>query len=177
MQAEISSLKTPELEEQSEKTKSAAHNPETYRNARKKLKAALVDYYRTLELLRNFKILNRTGFQKSMKKLEKTVHVAGISESWYSEKVSQTALVKSDRIEKLIKATEGIFAAYFEHGNRKRAVERLRAGTRSTLGETSSHHLSVFRSGIFLGIALCATVAGIVQSERSTEKRATGSVT
>lgn len=154
-----------ELKEENERARAIAHDPEKYRTAKKKLKAALVDYYRTLELLKNFKILNRTGFQKCMKKLEKTVQVSGISESWYLDKVSQTSLVKSDRIEKLIKATEDIFTAYFEHGNRKHAIERLRAGTQGAMGEMSTHHFSVFRTGIFLGIALCATVAGIVQSE------------
>lgn len=142
------------------------HNPQAYLAARKKLKAAVLEYYKFLETLSNYKILNRNGFAKIMKKLSKSVDVP-CAEAYYEARVAPTILVTSHRIENLSKATEEIFAAYFEHGNRKEAINRLRAREDHT-----SHHFSVFRSGIYLGVALCATVAGLIEAnEQSTHER------
>ncbi|KAH8829054.1 SPX domain-containing protein [Flagelloscypha sp. PMI_526] len=53
------------------------HNfdPETYHTARKALNKALVEHYRLLEILTNYRILNITGFRKALKKFEKTTRV------------------------------------------------------------------------------------------------------
>ncbi|SPO28825.1 related to putative phosphate transporter 1 [Ustilago trichophora] len=137
------------------KAAAMSHDPEAYAAARKKLKAAVLEYYKFLDTLTNYKILNRTGFAKVMKKLSKTTGVP-CADLYYQDKVAPTILVTSDRVEKLRKATEDIYTAYFEHGNRKQALNRLRAREDHT-----THHYSVFRSGFYLGISLCGIVAGL----------------
>lgn len=141
-----------------------SHDPERYKAARKKLKTAVLEYYRGLEILKNYKILNRTGFAKILKKFEKTTEVH-CADAYYHSKVAPSVLVASETVEKLLKGTEEIYTAYFEHGNRKRALERLRIHTGSTSEQHSStHHFSMARTGFYLGVAVCATVAGLVSA-------------
>ncbi|KAH7923429.1 SPX-domain-containing protein [Leucogyrophana mollusca] len=51
------------------------HDPQEYQHAKKKLKKAVVEYYRGLEVLNNYRILNLTGFRKALKKYEKLTKV------------------------------------------------------------------------------------------------------
>ncbi len=88
------------------------------------------------------------------------------AELYYQDKVAPTILVTSDRIERLRKATEDIYTAYFEHGNRKQALNRLRAREDHT-----THHYSVFRAGFYLGISLCAIVGGLIESMKPATKQ------
>jgi hypothetical protein len=138
-----------------------SHDPQRYIAARKKLKAAVLEYYRGLELLKNYRVLNRVGFGKVLKKFEKATGVAGINDAWFHAKVSPSFLVTSESVEKLIEGTEEIYTAYFEHGDRKKALQRLRM----TAGpEHHSHHMSVARAGFYVGVTLCAVVGGIVEA-------------
>lgn len=152
------------------KAAATSHNPERYVHARKKLKAAMLEYYRGLELLRNYRILNRAGFTKILKKFEKTTGVA-VADAYYHAKVSPSVLVCSTSIEKLLVSSEEIYTAYFEHGQRKRALARLRANTGGAAGEQHTHHMSASRTGFFLGIALCAVVAGIIEAMQQQTSR------
>lgn len=141
-----------------------SHDPERYKAARKKLKTAVLEYYRGLEILKNYKILNRTGFAKILKKFEKTTEVH-CADAYYHSKVAPSVLVASETVEKLLKGTEEIYTAYFEHGNRKRALERLRIHTGSAPDQNSStHHFSMTRTGFYLGVTVCATVAGLISA-------------
>jgi len=54
---------------------------------------------------------------------------------------------------------EDLFAARFTRGDKKRAMARLRGGVRA-----NSHHLSTFRSGLLLGLAIPALAEGICLS-------------
>ncbi|KAK0531206.1 Xenotropic and polytropic retrovirus receptor 1 [Tilletia horrida] len=143
-----------------------SHEPERYRNAKKKMKVAVLEEYRLLELIRDFRILNRTALAKSLKKLQKQTGVH-CSDAFFKARVAPTMLVKSERIEQLIKSTEELYTYFFEHGDRKKARERLRAGNAfATLGSTiphQSHHISVFKAGLCIGVALCATAGGLVK--------------
>lgn len=140
-----------------------SYDPERYKAARKKLKVAVLEYYKGLEILKNYKILNRTGFAKILKKFEKTTQVP-CSNPYYKAKITPSVLVSSDTVERLIKSTEEIYTAYFEHGNRKRALERLRiqSSGMSSPDQARLHHASTARTGFFLGITLCALVGGLV---------------
>ncbi|PWN43947.1 EXS-domain-containing protein [Ceraceosorus guamensis] len=143
-----------------------SHDPQRYTAARKKLKAAVLEFYRGLELLKNYRVVNSIGVRKILKKFEKATGVPGINDAWYHVHVSRSVLVTSDSIERLIKGTEEIYSAYFEHGNRKRAVERLRVNAGTGGEEHHTHHMSASRTGFYLGVAVCAAVAGLVEAEK-----------
>ncbi|KAL9939129.1 hypothetical protein V8E36_001942 [Tilletia maclaganii] len=167
---------TPADEEIRRANEAAAlsHDPERYRSAKKKMKVAVLEEYRLLELVKDFRILNRTALAKALKKLQKQTGVH-CSDAFFEARVAPTMLVKSERIEKLLKSTEELYTYFFEHGDRKKARDRLRASNAfATLGSTiphQSHHISVFKAGIYMGVALCATVAGLVESQRPATKQ------
>ncbi|CAD6893916.1 unnamed protein product [Tilletia controversa] len=144
-----------------------SHDPERYRSAKKKMKAAVLEEYRLLELIKDFRTLNRTALAKILKKLQKQTGVH-CSDAFFKARVARSMLVKSEEIERLLKSTEELYTFFFEHGDSKKARERLRSGNAfATLSSSlphQSHHISVFKAGIFLGVALCATVAGLVKA-------------
>ncbi|KAI8341091.1 SPX domain-containing protein [Chlamydoabsidia padenii] len=47
----------------------------SYRVARSRLKTAITEYYRSLELLRSYKVLNEMGFHKILKKFDKVKYI------------------------------------------------------------------------------------------------------
>ncbi|KAE8220597.1 hypothetical protein CF319_g5901 [Tilletia indica] len=150
-----------------------SHDPERYRSAKKKMKSAVLEEYRLLELVKDFRTLNRTALAKILKKLQKQSGVK-CADAFFKARVARSMLVKSEQIERLLKSTEELYTFFFEHGDSKKARERLRSGnafaTLSTSLPHQSHHISVFKAGIFLGIALCATVAGLVKAQQPATK-------
>ena len=140
-----------------------AHDPVQYRKARKKLRAAVVENYRALEILNNYRILNRTGCLKILKKFDKTLGVAFL-EPFYEARVRHTPIVVNDTVPKLLHATEEIFTSYFGHGDQKRARETLRQSSAapSNVQRFPTHYASTFRTGLYLGVAVCALVRGLI---------------
>lgn len=136
-------------------------DPERYKAARHKLKEAMAEFYRGLELIRSYKVLNKDGFGKILKKFDKTLETSS-SIPYFRSKIEPSILVQSQRIEALLKSTEDAFTGFFEHGDRKRALDRLRMQGTAKNG-LHTHHASASRTGFFLGVSVCATVAGLVQ--------------
>ncbi|KAK9457487.1 EXS family-domain-containing protein [Dipodascopsis uninucleata] len=135
-----------------------------YKVARRKLKLAIHEYYLSLELLKSYRLLNRTGFQKITKKLDKTI--GGSISPWYMDKVSNSYFGQSNVVDDLMSKTEDIYARYFERGSRKQAIEKLR-----TREKSEDHYFATFSSGIYIGIALPlfihAIVVGIIKGFRN----------
>ncbi|KIN99650.1 hypothetical protein M404DRAFT_809890 [Pisolithus tinctorius Marx 270] len=75
-----------------------------------------------------------------------------------SEKVEPSAFSSGSRVSAMIRDMEDIYVARFAKGDRRTAMKRLRPDSRLT-----SHHMSVFRSGMYLGLAVAAFAAGIYQ--------------
>ncbi|KIK38861.1 hypothetical protein CY34DRAFT_90270 [Suillus luteus UH-Slu-Lm8-n1] len=120
-------------------------SPQEYQNAKKRLKKAVVEYYRGLEALNNYRILNLTGFRKAVKKYEKITQVPAQA-AYMKERVEPSAFASGAMVSSMLKETEDLFAARFERGDKKKAITHLRVGVTQ-----KSHHFSTFRTGVWLG--------------------------
>ncbi|KAL1730576.1 EXS family-domain-containing protein, partial [Schizophyllum commune] len=133
-------------------------DPDEYQHAKKRLKKAVLEHYRALQMLHNYRILNVTGFRKALKKFEKVTRIPCI-DLYMREKVETSAFASDVRVRQMMTEMEDLYATRFVHGDKKRAMARLRVGT-----SQNSHHFSTFRSGMAIGLALPALVAGIYDS-------------
>lgn len=118
-----------------------------YYVARRQIKNAVQEYYRGLELLKSYRMLNRTGFRKLVKKFDKQTK-SNIS-VWYMEKVNSSYFGTSDVLDNMIPKVEELFSLYFENGNRKVAVEKLRSNIKE-----DQFYTSMFVSGILFGLSI-----------------------
>ncbi|KAG9009095.1 hypothetical protein FRB94_012491 [Tulasnella sp. JGI-2019a] len=132
-----------------------SRDPDTYHSAKKNLKHAVLEYYRFLELLKNYQALNVTAIRKSIKKFEKATKIV-VHVVYNRDRVDGLHISSEKDIKKMIENMEELYASRFEGGNKKKARDRLRM-----LGLNKTHHFSTFRSGIHLGLAIPALVVGI----------------
>ncbi|KDR80317.1 hypothetical protein GALMADRAFT_62135, partial [Galerina marginata CBS 339.88] len=138
-------------------------DPDTYLYAKRKLKKAVLEHYRGLEVLHNYRVLNVTGFRKALKKFEKVTRVRSIAccDFYLSFSLSFRSLAfASDKaVRQMMSEMEEMYATAFARGDKKRATRRLRAGN-----STKSHHFSAFRSGVYVGLAIPALIEGLLTS-------------
>ncbi|KAF9162628.1 hypothetical protein DFQ26_003381 [Actinomortierella ambigua] len=131
--------------------------------ARTRIKAALYEYYRSLEMLKNYKVLNHTGFAKILKKFDKTAGWRA-SKTYVNTKLQSSYLVTSSILADLIAETEEVFIDTFEKGHRRRGMAKLRIPD----SKNQTHHVVTTRIGFYIGLAAPLMVQA-VQSAFSEE--------
>ncbi|KAG0308115.1 hypothetical protein BGZ98_009011, partial [Dissophora globulifera] len=115
--------------------------------ARTRIKAALYEFYRSLEMIKNYKVLNHTGFAKILKKFDKTAGWRA-SKIYVGSKLKPAYFMTSVTIEDLIKETEDVFIDTFEKGHRRRGMAKLRIPDL----KSQTHHFTSTRIGLYLGL-------------------------
>lgn len=135
----------------------------SYRAAKRKLKHALVEYYRGLELMKNYALLNRTAFRKITKKCDKTIpwveEQGPPGKAYMLERVDKAKFVSGDEIDTLLQTTEDYYARYFERGNRKMAISKLR----SKHYKTQDFHAAFFRAGFFGSAGFLLSLLAVIK--------------
>ncbi|TID14788.1 hypothetical protein CANINC_004459 [Pichia inconspicua] len=115
--------------------------------AKRMIKKAVYELYRSMELLKSYKLMNRIGFRKLIKKYDKATGDTMLNT--YMAKIDESYFSKSDVLDNIITKVEELYTRYFENGNRKIAVTKLR-----TNEVESTYYLADYLSGLFFGISI-----------------------
>lgn len=92
--------------------------------ARKRIKKALLEFYRSLELLKSFRTLNYLALGKIVKKYDKMTHRCTVAA--YMEDVRRKPFYASTTPDTLLNDVENIYRRVFTGGDRSKAVRKLR---------------------------------------------------
>ncbi|XP_032240042.2 xenotropic and polytropic retrovirus receptor 1 isoform X2 [Nematostella vectensis] len=122
------------------------------------MKLAFSEFYLSLVLVQNYQQLNFTGFRKILKKHDKIFDtMSGVS--YRQSKVETSLFFTNKHVDDLILEVESIFISELEHGNRSKAMNRLRV---PPLGAETTGDWVNFRVGFYAGIFFMMIIINII---------------
>ena len=152
-------LRQQAAEAQNDQRRDYVRAPANRREARKKLKTALIEFYRGLEILRSFVLLNGTAFRKLNKKFDKATGERPPL-CFYNTYVEHAHFYQSNAVEELTWEVEELFAHNYERDNRKAAIDELKS---KSLPDWKSLSNAMFADGLFLGLGSVLAVIGLTE--------------
>lgn len=139
----------------------------SYTDAKRKLKTALHELYRTLSLIQSYAELNRTAFRKLNKKYDKNARTTATNRlEFVRHYVDVAGFVTSGAasVDDQMRTAEDLFARYFERGDGKAAVAKLRRGVAG--GKARDESKSSFYNGLLVGLGVVFSVQGLISALR-----------
>ncbi|KAJ2112979.1 Xenotropic and polytropic retrovirus receptor 1 [Coemansia sp. RSA 922] len=130
------------------------------RVARGKIKLAMLEVYRGMDMLKNYRILCYTAFIKALKKYQKTARWCDGTD-FFLHKVDNCYMATSDLLNGLSAQVETMYVNRYAGGSRSKGMSKLRVNTNSS---STSHQGSIFRSGLMLGVSLPLIVRAIYEA-------------
>ncbi|TQS35534.1 hypothetical protein Golomagni_04045 [Golovinomyces magnicellulatus] len=131
----------------------------SYRTAKRKLKLALLECYRGMEMLKSYALLNRMAFKKISKKYHRTIGTNNPIR-YLSEKVDKSWFVQSDVLDAHIHAAVDLYARYFERGHHKVAFVKLR----DSFARRTDKSGNAFRNGVLIGVGAVFSIEGLTRA-------------
>ncbi|KAJ2814722.1 Signal transduction protein, partial [Coemansia furcata] len=130
------------------------------RIARSKIKSAMLEVYRGMDMLKNYRILCYTAFIKALKKYQKTARWCDGTD-YFLHKVDNCYMATSDLLNSLSSQVETMYVNRYAGGSRSKGMSKLRVNMNST---SNGHQGSIFRSGLMLGVSLPLIVRAIYEA-------------
>lgn len=143
------SIKSGSPRELPEHLKISSLRPASFTHlARMRIKKALLEFYRSLELIRNFKTLNILGCAKILKKYDK--NTGRQFSAKYMDNLRSYTFYRSHIVDSLMTDVENIYRWVFTEGDRSKALRKLRV--KDLKNET--FHTAATVGGMALGLCL-----------------------
>ncbi|KAL9226185.1 hypothetical protein vseg_002026 [Gypsophila vaccaria] len=124
------------------------------REVQERLKVIFTEFYKKLQLVKNYSFINLFAFAKIMKKYEKTT--SRFAARSYMKIVDKSYIGSCEEVTKLIQNVEHMFVKHFYHANRREGMKPLRPIKRK-----EKQHVTFF-SGFFSGCSIALVIAIIL---------------
>jgi hypothetical protein len=132
-------------------------------SAMRKLRANLLEFYRLLELIQNYRLLNYMAVAKSLKKFDKNSGWHS-SAAYMKRSVDSLWFQQSQVVKRLIRDVEHWYTELFtDNRRRSEAMKDLRVPNL----KQKTHHFTLFRVGLYVGMSvpiLFTTLVAIYQN-------------
>lgn len=143
-----------------------------YYVARKQLKQALIEHYRSISLLKSYRVMNRTAFRKITKKYDKALRTTICKD--FMDRVDNSAYFQTSSVlDKIASRVEDLFVSFFdgEKTDRKHGLEKLRSATFAYNNadiRLPLYYEPMFGAGLFLGIGIPMVIIAIYNALEKT---------